>query len=336
VNCFHDVSVDERCYCEPFVLCYNRFYNRTFAYADSPDRRDRRTPQPDALYGEGMSGDVLVIERKRIFHPSGKDNYARGHHNDHVIMDYLSKYLDPELANGPFVMKMPLLHFAERDDDIIQHAREICDFIHQHKAAVLAGEELHFYSEEPCKGEYCFYQKDRATWFEEVDGPWTPMQFSLSGRGNRIPRFRWDRTDLSPIREIVQNCLCAASRKFDQYRDACKVVLLERHGDICGPVRPEFEALFSSVRIPSPIDEIWDAWIETPDCNDPYWTYTRVWSRDPEMPSAWLRAEICCTVGCYCKQEAPTDEVFWFDEVRNEVDVAHEAQSGQCIDEGTP
>ena len=321
MTCLPNHTRNERCACEPFVRSYNRFYSQAFSFVEIPDLRDSSQPQPDALYREEQSGVCLTIERKTIIHLAGanaKQSYARRHNNDHRIMDYLFTHLKPEIAHGPFVLEMPFLHMAKWDDDILQQAKDVCDFIHENMEALFQEGELAFYSEEPCPGEYVLYRKDQTRWDELGDGPWSQLLIRMTRPGGRLPRFRWNTIDQSDIPGRVHDFIRRASLKFKTYGAARKVLLLERCGDIRGPLHPAFESLMQAVQKPDELDEIWDARIETPDYDDPYWIFTRLWGRDSFLPEGMSRAEICCRAGCHCHNDSNPDDVFWFTNVKED------------------
>lgn len=313
MNCNHGASKRERCRCEPFVRAYNYFCTARYVHIETPDLRERGERMPDALYQEKDLGRTLVIERTLVVHPP---DYIKRHENDHTIIDYLSSHLPKEVVNSPFTLVIPFLHEFQRTDDVRRMARAICEFITEDWSNCKPGEALEFELESPPFYEYCLLHPDDSAWDEDLMGAGETIRYTMRPAGGRVSRFNWERADKNGLSSVLHKALRHADGKFSKFQHAQCVLLLERRGDIYGPVPSEFCELLSSLPIPPEVDEIWDAWIDTPDYDEPYWTFTRLWAKDPSLPSGWRRPEICCTVGCNCGEEQNSEGVFWWENAR--------------------
>ena len=310
MNCTHGLTRNERCFCEPFVHAYNCFYSTGFSHVETPDKGERAEPMPDGLYLDQRSGLRLVIERTCIVYP---EDYIKRHKSDHLIIDYLCANLPAELCEGPFVLEMPLLHEFRRTDEVWQLAREICEFLTENWRECARGAPLAFEMDSPPSYVYSLFHKDDCPWSDEISGPSDTIRFSMRASGGAIWRFDWRKLAHSGIPRLLDKATAHAARKFARFEESRRVLLVERRGDIYGPLNPEFAHLVSRASIPSDIDEIWDAWVETPDYDEPYWTYTRLWSRTAALPAGWILPEVCATVGCHCASEDKTEGAFCFE-----------------------
>lgn len=293
MNCPMCVPEVERCDSEPFVYAYNYANGREFQYRSTPDLEDREAKRPDGLYMELGTGSSLAIERKRLEYPA--DSIA-GHRKAHLIIDHLSANLPEAISAGPYVLSMPF-NYKDKKIDVMGFAKEMCSYIEQNLTTILNEGCFVFESDGPCRGLYELSRKDHCPLFHQEGAPWERIVFSMYGPES-IRFFNWERAQGSELPTRIHRLLNKASQQLNYYEDSTKVLLLRRVGEIRGPVSEPYIELASELARDTIIDEIWDGRIETPDYCEPYWVYTRLWSRSPfDAPGR----EVCCEVGCFCR-----------------------------------
>jgi hypothetical protein len=309
MSCMPPNTKNERCYCEPFVVAYNEYESRRFAFHSIPDQTVRTRPMPDALYHEADGDSFLAIERKSVIWP---DDFARHHSLTHRIIENFYRDLPERIANGPYVLSMPLTHFARRDDEIEELAREICGFVANNLALLDQHEYLAFSTSGPQAGEYSIRRKAWSDHTEDSECRWDQLLIVMSGPHGNIPRFDWRGSETDHLRSKLERFQSDLSRKFEAFPEARKILLLQRFGDIRGPLVRSFERLIQQMKKSAALDEVWDVWLETPDCEDPYWNFTRLWAKNPALPPRQHHAEVCCRRKCFCEYAASGDDVFQF------------------------
>jgi len=249
--CEHQVT-------NPFVDYLNVLQGSEFEHMACPDKSERKLPAPDALYRDRSTGTGLVIEHKSLIWPP---HFAERHKNDHRLMNRVFDLLDPEIANGPYVLELPYLLRASRAE-IDEFAEQICVAANANKQTVSDGGSI--------SGNWA-----GRTW--RLHEPW-PLDSSDPEAGLMVSWNLFDRQlgglKSTSVSEILQRLCESAGKKFGRYSTSKRILLLELKGDIHQLL---FRDLLVGVVIPTSIDEIWTTYFEFFDDDTEDWMYERKW-----------------------------------------------------------
>jgi len=261
MNCLPGNHPCEHVVTNALVRDWNQLNGTSFEHRRCPDKLERNRPEPDALYIDVETGQVMVVEHKSVVWPP---EYAARHRNDHLLMDEVLSRVDPNLANGRFELALPFLLDASKQE-ITELAKEIAGSSNR--------------------------QLEKLSRGERVSGVWSDKSWQLRPRQpyeETYPQagivFSWrvhhvhDHGDVRPsVVKLIERLVEAASEKFEHYRMARCIVLLELTG--LSPIlargcRPDCATVSDRV------DEVWTGLYEYFDDGTEDWLFEEVWTRE--------------------------------------------------------
>lgn len=271
MGCMPEPGGCERHRTDPFVNHLNAVSGSRFLHRACLDRLHRESPQPEALYSDGVDGADLVIERKTVVWPL---DYAARHRNDHFIAEGLSKGLR-EVAEG-----RPLsIHLAPAPrmprTELSEFVREITGSVIANVNAVLAGRTI-----SSCRDGRrwsCLLDPDER---EACDEPETGLIVRWTQPDHLVSPDRLPEDLAAHIRELFEGTV----EKFRSYPEARGILLLDPYGAIRYTSDWWWSRAFQTVPVPSEITEVWLAAYDWLTDHEQGWIFERV--HPPEQKGA--------------------------------------------------
>lgn len=262
MNCLPGSHPCEHIVTNALVQDRNHLKGANFEHRSCPDKIERNRPEPDALYVDVATGQVMVVEHKSLVWPP---EYAARHRNDHMLMDKVLSLFGSEVVNGRFELELPFLLDASKQE-ITELAQSIADSSDEHRHELARGGVV--------SGVWSGRKwRLRPLESDEVTGQQGGMVFSWDLRESRT------NTNVEPpVLALVDQLLEATTKKFAQYTAAKCVVLLELTG--LTPILAG-RCLMKGVTPPCRVDEIWTGFYDYFDDGTEGWLFEEVWSKEP-------------------------------------------------------
>jgi hypothetical protein len=208
------------------------------------DHDDRTRSQPECLYTNVDDGRSLVVERKSISWP---ESYAYGHSKDHDLADAISAHLAGVVFRDVYHLKMPGLSGGSKQE-VRALAGLVAEEIRLRHVTLRYGEVRRI----ECGGrtfEFGIRPVDEREDGDPASGlvfVW-PIQAVFSDRDNLQEK----------VRRQIEKVFAACIRKFADYSDARRVLMLDPHGEIQYFDAKWWNELFKNRQPPPAINEIW-------------------------------------------------------------------------------
>jgi len=247
--CLPESGGCERVRTDPFVHFLNRTEGKNFTHDECLDvahqNSPQPSPQPEASYVDTESSERLVIERKSLVWPP---DYAKKHKNDHHVAEAISRGLRT-LSNGKaFAIQLPPGLDGTRPE-LDTFAQHVVITVQSQFSTVQAGKVV--------RGQHAGW-----SWLFFAEDPALRMEFGEPEDGV-IARWQVPANDdliIQPPTELsseLSRLLKSCARKFQQYLQARRVLIIDPQGDIQHLGESWLARLLESVSLPVEIGEIW-------------------------------------------------------------------------------
>lgn len=242
----------------PFVVAYNERYGTSYYRSQCLDVEIRDRPAPEVLL-KAQDEPPMVIERKSIVWPP--EEHLPNHRNEHNLSEYFSEFLrshGDDFSDSLYQLSVQetSLH-GKRDRDVAAIARTIASDIASHtdqaKLPGGIGRSLPIpWNFRPLRE----WERDDAT-------PTRGIEVVIVGSTEDQDYAEYCRKHAAAIDgfcEEFDRQAGAASRKFSDYSDCLRLLLVQFFGDPeFGPTDEEIKTIVVSSQRPRNIDQVWVA-----------------------------------------------------------------------------
>lgn len=242
-----------------FVAHYNKSTDSKYSHKCCLDVEIRDSEQPEVLCVEDDS--ELVIERKNFMWPI---NYAQVHNSEHRLFNAISEAVVID-RKEPFELFVPVL--TEFDSRIINdEATIIANKITEYSKTLARGQKIRF---EHDFGEFRLWHQHPCD--RENGDPATGMSYLTNEISIDEIKIPSKIPDL--LVENTQKLLESTNRKFNTYSAAHKILIFNFvNSNLTNLDTHWWSSLFSTVGVPSAIDEIWTSF----NYEDNYWNFEKI------------------------------------------------------------
>ncbi len=247
-HCFRDGKCEWMKGLKYFAIQFNNIYGKEYNLSKCLDVSNRTTKQPEVLL-QALGAQPMVIECKKIVYP---DDYYKNHRHFHLFLKYFQEVyvenLMPKLPQDIYELSINekfLYQNSEKKLSII--SCQIVHYILNHIEEFYAKKEIYFNEPIP----WHFHR------IPEIDRD----QDYISGlRLSGFPKtWLLSNTLAEPeIADKLASHLSSTDKKFQEYADCLKILIIEICGDIVSiPTLDVIVAIIKNANIPSSIDQIW-------------------------------------------------------------------------------
>lgn len=256
----------EQRFIDPFVNHLNLAEGAAYSYVSCPDQDVRDQPQPDGLYADAALGQRLVIERKTMLWP---EDHVEGHKADHFLMDLILAALGPLTADAPYELTLSSGISLDRSQ-LKAFALEIAEKV---KAQIGKLEPGCSIGSSKALWSYQFtHQEDGDRDYTE---PCLGLKITLLGSA---PEERLAPSQLmTALCDGIQKCLLACEKKFLEYADERKILLVDPHGELRHLPFEWWDKALCGLPRPFPISEIWLGMFDMVSDVDEGWIFEKVY-----------------------------------------------------------
>jgi len=245
-----------------FVEDFNTKYKATYRLVKCLDVWDSSQPQPEVLL-DGNGDKPMVIERKAIVWPY---DYFKYHRTEHDFAEGIYAKLNPHFTEGAYALEVNASSLRGNKAQINKMCDNITDAIIKNKNQART---VGIQSKTPIPWIFRPISKD------ECDDNIPQNGVGVITIGNSI--FDDDITNfknikqktISEVSNKLDELLLACEKKFSQYTDCLKIVVLEFYGTQAEILDDEdVIRIITEVHMPSAIDQVWVArpeWISEYD-----------------------------------------------------------------------
>lgn len=261
MSCLPETGGCERLLTDPFVNYLNAEEARSYTYEQCLDKSNRNTSQPETLYRDRETSQILVIERKTIVWPI---DCIETHKIEHEISDIIYRELHGKFLDDYYQLKLPSL-------SPLKPKKEERELLASKIVANLLGT-----SSSGCPGGslmgYGLTRLDRS----EVE----PNQ----GRGVTIcwsvlPMKSIDPCNLPPkLEKQLAHVFDACRKKFQSYISHRRILMIEPQGDLYFRGQDWWNTVFRTMTPPIEIGEIWQGVYDFLDDLEQGWSYEKLFN----------------------------------------------------------
>ena len=242
---------------KPFVDRLNKELGSNFKLERLLDVVIRNRPAPEVILSDSKNRDRLVIERKALVSPTDREKFIGCENRfSNLIWEKLGSIFN----NESYILRIIQPRGTKRE--IKAQVNEITNNITKNKKRILSGQRIEASKPFPWSfGKMNEFEKDpyggQKGIAVYVDIP-TPDYFD--------PRVV--SITIKNIKTELERLLLATSKKFIEYEDNLKILLLERHIDITLSA-DYIKDILHGLSCPSNIDQIWfgePGWSPNDEC----------------------------------------------------------------------
>jgi hypothetical protein len=248
---------------KPFIQHLNRLEGTSYRLDVCLDRNSRNRPEPEVRCTQVSGGVGLVVERKCVVWPK---DYSARHNLDHRIADDLFNNLNPLVGESPYAILLE--HgFHGTISNASAFAAEIVSEVKRNLSELGDDKEL-------C-GDF-----DGHHWafYRDPD---------FERRGDNRPGLvvRWDvplnleiyGSPPAGLLDEIQRLLNSAARKFRNYLNDRRILLIAPEGRVPCLVTWWSELFEDNLSGPAEISEIWLASEGVDESEESHWLYEKLW-----------------------------------------------------------
>ena len=246
MTCLPSSGGCERIFIDPFVSYLNTVEGMAYKYVSCPDQEVRNQPQPDGLYADAALSRRLVIERKTLLWP---EDHAEVHRADHFLMELILAALDPLTTDAPYELELPSGISLDRS----QLKAFAWQIVEQVKARI--------HGLEPG----CSILFSKSLWscrftHQEQGG----RDYVEPSRGLKISLITSSSCEvlnpselMTALCEGLQKCFWACEKRFLEYADDRKILLVDPHGELRHLDVEWWSKALCGFPRPFPMSEMW-------------------------------------------------------------------------------
>jgi hypothetical protein len=265
-HCFRDGKCEWNKGLKDFADQFNKTYEKDYSLSKCLDISKKETKQPEVLL-EASGDQSMVIECKQIVYP--KDYYQK-HRHFHDFFSSFQKAFERDLRNA---LPEDLYQITINESILYQNpkskldglSREITLYIKNNLEDFLISNIIFINKPIPC----CF----RRIPDNERDDTSDKSGLKLSGSWKDTAIYYKEMMEAEPVisQELARH-LANTEKKFQEYIDCVKILIVEIGGDFLFPEK--IIEIIENANIPPIIDQIWLA--DPEDESENIVTYHRV------------------------------------------------------------
>lgn len=263
MTCMPDSGGCERHRTDPFVSHLNEFEGSQYEHVACLDRVFRDSPQPEALYVDGRTGDQLVIERKNVVWPT---EYAALHRNDHILAQAITEFLGEIAAAYTLTIELDSSPRASRQE-IWRLGSAIANQVKSELGQVLKGRRV-----VARVGEFrwrCALDSEDRLDFDE---PETGLVLRWSFPDEHVYPERLPEALANAIRLALESTVA----KFRGYPEARGILLVDQFGALRYSSEEWWRKVFESIPVPAAVAEVWLAMYDSITDYEEDWIFERL------------------------------------------------------------
>lgn len=270
MSCIPHSGGCERFATDALVAYINDTEGTQYEHRACLDQLDTTRPQPECLYVNISDDGRMVIERKSIMWPEA---YAYGHSKQHDLATTIHSGLAALDVDAVYVLEMPPLRSGSMNE-LTGIGQQVAALIRANIASITLGTKLRITS-----GGHRFILRLQQP--EERD-------YSNPERGFFMVWQTDDWLDQpSPteaeLRPQIEKIYAACIRKFAEYSDARRVLMLDPHGAICWKPARWWNGLLTNCTPPSEVDEVWTGSIGDDGFGGEEWLIAKVFGGQVDL-----------------------------------------------------
>lgn len=269
MTCLPSSGGCERRLIDPFVDYLNSIEGVAYKYVNCPDQENRSQAQPDGLYADAALPKRLAIERKTLLWPL---SYAEAHQADHFLMDLILDALKSITNDAPYELELYSGISLDRSR-LKEFAWQISEQVKAHLDRLTPGCGVEF-------GKSLWWYRFTHQKSEDRD-------YTEPSRGLKISLVTPSSGEIvdpsqlmTALCEGLQKCFWACERKFQEYADDRKILLIDPHGELRHLDVEWWGKVLCEIPRPFPLSEIWLGMFDMVSDIDEGWIFEKVYPFD--------------------------------------------------------
>ncbi|MEH2157607.1 hypothetical protein [Nostoc sp.] len=251
-HCLRDNKCEWEKGLRDFAIQFNEAFGKDYSLSKCLDISKRDSKQPEVLL-EASGDKPMVIECKKIVYPP---KYYEQHRHFHKFFQYFSDSYNRDLKP---VLTQDVYEIGINENALYQNKEQKLPSIsNQIVAHVLQHIEDFYVSNQICSAEpipWCFRQVPE----NERDDESYKSGLRLSGSAKSLS-YQFDKlaeAEEEIAKQLTKN-LSQTDKKFQEYANCLKILVIEICGDILSIPAPEVIAsIIENASIPPSVDQIW-------------------------------------------------------------------------------